>query len=304
MIVRTPPNTLAMLLAMRGSVMSQIWLRIVIVGVMATAVVTAPQVWYLPLVSFSLAPLSLLGLVLSIFLGFRNNACYDRWWEARKQWGHLIAQQRALARDVAVLLPDDEARRRRMLKRSIAFAGCLAARLRGLDEVAAVSKWLSAEDAEKLAKAGNRPSAILRWLSEETIQAMRAGEIDEILFRVIEDRIEEMNGVQAACERIRSTPTPFAYSLLLHRTSWIFCLLAPFGLIGSCGLVTPLISVVLAYAFFGLDALGDELEEPFGLLPNDLPLDAMVRVIEIDLLEVAGERDLPPPLAPIRYQLT
>ena len=92
--------------------------------------------------------------------------------------------------------------------------------------------------------------------------------------------------------------------MLLHRTSWIFCLLAPFGLWETCGLVTPVISVVLAYAFFGLDALGDELEEPFGLLPNDLPLDAMVRVIEIDLLEAIGERELPPPLLPKGRQLT
>ncbi|MGB5831381.1 MAG: bestrophin family ion channel [Thiohalocapsa sp.] len=36
---------------------------------------------------FSLAPFTLLGVALSIFLGFRNNAAHVRWWEARKQWG-------------------------------------------------------------------------------------------------------------------------------------------------------------------------------------------------------------------------
>jgi len=60
---------------------------------------------------------------------------------------------------------------------------------------------------------------------------------------------------------------------------------------------------IVAYTFFGLDALGDEIEEPFGLLPNDLPLDAICRGIEIDLRQALGERDTPPPLQPVDYCL-
>ena len=90
----------------------------------------------------------------------------------------------------------------------------------------------------------------------------------------------------------------------MHRTCWIFCLLAPFGLVGALGWITPFFSVLLAYAFFGLDALGDELEQPFGLMPNHLPLDAMVRVIEIEILQALGETALPEPLAPENGRLT
>ncbi len=60
---------------------------------------------------------------------------------------------------------------------------------------------------------------------------------------------------------------------------------------------------IVAYTFFGLDALGDELEEPFGTSPNDLPLDALCRTIEIGLKEALGETDLPAPLAPVDYCL-
>ena len=112
-----------------------------------------------------------------------------------------------------------------------------------------------------------------------------------------------MTEIQTACERLRSTPTPFAYALLLHRTAWLFCLLVPFGLVSSLGLATPVVTVILAYAFFGLDALGQELEEPFGRTPNAVPLDALVRNIEIAALEALGEAELPQPLLPQNYVL-
>jgi Bestrophin, RFP-TM, chloride channel len=89
--------------------------------------------------------------------------------------------------------------------------------------------------------------------------------------------------------------TPFTYTLLLHRTAWLFCLLLPLGLVGTLGMATPAATTILAYAFFGLDALGEELEEPFGLSQNALSLDALVRAIEIASLEALGETELPPP---------
>ncbi|MCW2249353.1 putative membrane protein [Azospirillum fermentarium] len=302
MIVRATGSSLSMLFAIRGSVVPQIWPRMLVVVLAAAVVVAVPHLWAQPLPSISLAPFSLIGLVLSIFLGFRNNACYDRWWEARKQWGHLIAQARAIGREFPALLPGDAGER--AVRRVIGFCACLSARLRGRDELAAAVPWIPAAEAVRVAAARNKPQAITRLLTHEIIAAHRAGAFGEVTLRLLEDRIEEMNAVQAACERIRSTPTPFAYSLLLHRTSWIFCLLSPFGLWETCGIMTPLFSLVLAYAFFGLDALGDELEEPFGTLPNDLPLDAMVRIIEIDLLEAVGEAHLPEPVKPVKYQLT
>jgi putative membrane protein len=59
----------------------------------------------------------------------------------------------------------------------------------------------------------------------------------------------------------------------------------------------------VAYTFFGLDALGDELEEPFGTAQNDLPLDAMTRNIEIDLAEYRGLDNVPEPLKPVDFVL-
>ena len=100
------------------------------------------------------------------------------------------------------------------------------------------------------------------------------------------------------------TPVPFAYTLLVHRTAMLFCLLLPFGLVGALGLATPLVTAILAYAFFGLDALGTELEAPFEATANGLALDAMVRGAEIDLLDALGTAELPAPLRPAGFLLS
>lgn len=100
--------------------------------------------------------------------------------------------------------------------------------------------------------------------------------------------------MQAGCERIMGTPLPFAYTLLLQRTAYVFCLLLPFGLVSSTGWGTPLFTAVVAYTFFGLDALSEELEDPFGSKANDLALDGLCRVREISVFEALAET--PPPM--------
>ena len=78
----------------------------------------------------------------------------------------------------------------------------------------------------------------------------------------------------------------------------------PFGLVDSIGFMTPFVVAIVAYTFFGLDALGDEIEEPFGLESNDLPLDAICRAIEIDLRASLRDEYVPAPLAAVNYCLT
>ena len=65
----------------------------------------------------------------------------------------------------------------------------------------------------------------------------------------------------------------------------------------------PFVVGIVAYTFFGLDALGDEIEEPFGNSPNDLALDAICRTIEINLREAVGEDHGLEPLKPVNYCL-
>ena len=303
MILRPRPTGWQLLYILRGSIVPAVAPKVLAIFVLAIGVSALGELWHpVGIERVSVAPFSLVGLVLTIFLSFRNNACHERWWEGRKQWGQLIVETRSLARECATLLPGDAARRTRVLRNAIGFAHALAARLRGKDMQAVARPWI--DDAQALASRQNTPDLLLTRISADLAEAHRAGAIDSILYGVLEQRVTAMAGIQAACERIAGTPLPFAYTLLLHRCAWLFCVLLPFGLATTLGWATPVVSAVLAYAFFGLDQLGDETEEPFGTEPNDLPLDAIVRTIEIDLLDSLGVRPLPEPLQPRGYQLT
>ncbi|MFH6781958.1 MULTISPECIES: bestrophin family protein [Methylobacterium] len=304
MIVRPRPGALAILFALRGSILPQIAPRVIGITAIACLVVATEQGWSrsIPLHA-GIGPFTLIGLALSIFLSFRNNACYDRWWEARKVWGALIVEARGLARLLAALLPEEDGeRRRRCLERLAGFTHALHARLRGRDAAAAATPFLPEAERGRLSACASPADAALTGLAVDLAGALRAGALSDVSFGLIEQKLAGLSGVQAACERIQGTPLPFAYTLLLYRTAWLYCLLLPFGLAESLGWGTPVATALVAYTFFGLDALGDELEEPFGSAANDLPLDALVRVVDGVVQDALG-KPVPPPLDPERYWL-
>jgi putative membrane protein len=132
-----------------------------------------------------------------------------------------------------------------------------------------------------------------------------SGHLTDLRVQSMEHNLNELTAYHGGCERIASTPIPYAYSVLLHRTVYMYCTLLPFSLLDSVGVLTPLISVFISYAFMALDAIASELEEPFGTEANDLALDALCVTIERSLLELCDVSDLPPALQPNkRYVLT
>lgn len=297
MIVRTKPSVWQLFTIYRLSVLPQVAWQLLSVCVFSALIVALqdwrPGLWR----TWSVAPFTLLGVALSIFLGFRNNACYDRWWEARRQLGALIGEMRSFARLAGSLPTKKPERRLYMVRLAIAFTYALMAHLRGWDMPAEVLFYSPGEPT--LATARNVPDALLRRIAVDITAMLAEGEIGEQIFRVFDDRLTAFASIQVACERIRATPTPFPYTLLLHRTAYAYCFLLPFGMASSMHWGTPLFCALVAYAFFGLDALGDELEEPFGRSLNALPLSAMARTVEISLLEALGESPLPQPLEPV-----
>jgi len=303
MIIRPRPRGWQLLYIRRGSIVPAIAPRVLAIGGLAVGATLLAELWH-PFAAGGLAvvPFTLLGLVLSIFLSFRNNACHERWWEGRKLWGQLLIEARGFARLANALLPADVVLRRRVSRPLVGFAHALAAQLRGREEIAAAMPWLEPDQLAAFERR-NVPDGLLALVAAELAASLRAGRIDSYLYGRFEAHLHALASVQGACERIAGTPLPFAYTLLLHRCVWLFCVLLPFGLAGALGWATPVVSMLLAYAFFGLDQVGEKLEEPFGLEANDLPLDAMVRTIEIDVLDALDERPLPEPLQPQGYLL-
>jgi putative membrane protein len=124
----------------------------------------------------------------------------------------------------------------------------------------------------------------------------------EPLLWILDAQVSELAAAVGGCERISNTPIPFAYGVLVHRTVYLYCFMLPFGLVADLGMATPLVCVFVAYTLFALEAIAQEISEPFGTDPNCLALNAMTRNIERSLLEQCGQ-EMPAEIAPCeRYR--
>jgi putative membrane protein len=295
MIVRGRPSAWELVGIFRLSVLPKILPRIVGITVWSAAVAWAAGRWAGVFKAFGPAPFTLLGIALSIFLGFRNNVSYERWWEARRQLGALIGEVRSLARVTLTVHGGDSVRRVRVVRGLIGYTYALMGFLRG--EAVSQDVRLYSEGLETTWR--NVPDALLRGLGAEYGAMLAEGEFGEVVWQRVDERLAALAAIQVACERIKGTPVPFTYTLLLHRTAYAFLVMLPFGLVGMMGYWTPAFAAVVAYAFFGLDELAAEFEEPFGPWLNALPLHAMARTVEISLLEAMGEKFVPRALEPV-----
>jgi len=279
------PTVRSILFTLNGSIVPVIWRRVLYTILLSVVVVWADFHLYTLKVGLNAAPLTLMGLTLAIFLGFRNTVAYQRWWEARTLWGELIIASRNLTRQTLSFLPDASADTRRELVQSlIAYAYAMRHYLRAKDPSADLAPWLPPQTLAAVMAAPNRPSALLAHIGVAYATAAGAEGASPILLAAIDKELGTLSHVLGGCERIQGTPLPYAYLLLLHRTVHIYCFLLPFCLVALVGWFTPLLVGVLAYTFFGLDALGDQIEDPFDILPNDLPLDAYCTTVKTELL--------------------
>lgn len=306
MIVREKPNVLRLFFIMQGSIVPRVLPHLIFITVLSIGIVFAREHWPSKIFKFDGAPFSLVGIALSIFLGFRNSACYDRWWEGRRCWGQLVTSSRTLARQTLLLekLGSGAAQSRpKILNDCYIFAHALVFKLRPESGFAGKSYGFSEASKGTSRDTEQDPDRVLTSIMNEIAHLRTSNLISDHDFQMFDGTLREMTNVQVACERLKNTPLPFGYTLLLHRTAYAFCFLIPFGFADTLGWGTPVVTALIAYTFFGLDALGDELEEPFGHHPNTLAIKAIATNIEIEMRRALGETILPSRQQPVDHVL-
>jgi putative membrane protein len=261
-------------------------------------------------------PFTLISLALGVFLGFRNNTAYERYWEARKLWGRLVNDSRSFARMVLTLIQVDATAhpkleatevtdlKRELVYRMIAYVASLRMHLRNeVSQLEELRGLLPDDELKGLTQQRNVPNALLLRMGQRVEDARRFGVLRNRDVLLLESKLNDITDVQGGCERIRNTPMPYSYTVLIHTIVAVYCFALPFGIVSTTHFLTPIVVVLIAYAFLGLDAVGDEIEEPFGYDYNDLPLNTLSRMIEVNLRQMLGETDLPKLLEPDAHRV-
>ena len=234
------------------------------------------------------------SIVLGLLLVFRTNTSYERFWEGRKLWGTLVNTVRNLARQMWVVIDepeiDDRLQKEEALRLLVGFAVAMKLHLRSEPVNDEMRAYVSLSRYEKLKTMNNPPLEVAFWLgdylqSQHDRHCLNAYQLTAML-----ELLNVMVDVLGGCERILKTPIPFAYSIHLKQLLLIYCLSLPFQMVDELMGWTGLVVALVSFAVFGIEAIGIEIENPFGHDPNDLPLDricdTMYRNIE-DLITLA-----------------
>ena len=248
--------------------------------------------------SMSVDPIifSLLGVVLSIFLVFRTNTAYDRWWEARKQWGALVNNCRNMAIYVDSMWPEaDEEIRRFMAKYISNFCLALAEHLRDgtkLDKLI----YMTDEEQAYYEKKNHVPNFIALRIFQRMAEAHRQQDINEGDYINIKAQHQSLLDILGACERIKKTPIPFSYAVYLKLFITVYALLMPICVEQLLGWFTIPLVMLVFFALAGIELLGEEIEDPFGLDCNDLPTGDIAHTIKRNVFEILEDQVTEPPL--------
>lgn len=244
---------------------------------------------------------TVLGTAIAFFIGFNNNQAYDRWWEARKVWGGLVNDSRSFARSLLSYVPQSDENNvlvQQMVRRHIAFLYALKAKLRGTVDLIYV-KYLDEEERKQVEKQANIHNAILHKQSEDLEKLYSSGKIDGFKFMQINELLVKFSDQMGMSERIKNTVFPTTYSYLTKVFIWLFVVTFTLVISQEMGVWSIFMGWMIGFVFVSTQINGMNLVDPFENNVAGIPLNQITRTIEINLLEMMGEEDTPPPILPI-----
>jgi putative membrane protein len=256
---------------------------------------------------FSLS--AILGSALAIFIAFRNNTAYARWWEARSLWGSIVNSSRVLARLIITFTDShahqpqynrekSEAFKRQLVHLCIAWPHVLRMQLRNSFDPSVLAPYLHETDLNALTQAQQKPNFLHLLMGKKIYQAMADGTLGGFDSFQMEGQLVALAHAQGGCERIKNTPLLRQYHFFTQVFLYTFMGLLPFTLVGDFdkpGVAAWLIplSLLMSFVFAIIAKVGEVNEDPFENRITDVPLTAICNTIERDLLEMLGESTLP-----------
>ena len=229
---------------------------------------------------------SLLGIVLGLFMVFRTNSAYERWWEGRKMWGGLVNSSRNMALKLSAYLGDQNDSEREWFSRMIPnFVFAMKEHLRNevlISELDIPEKDFLAE----LNRVNHKPNKLALGLYERVNQLYQNKVLTGDQLINLDKEVKDFIDIIGACERIKNTPIPYSYSMFIKKFIFIYLFTLPFGFVTSFGYVTVPTVMLISFILLSVELIAEEIEDPFGRDVNDLPTDELAKRIKDNIKEI------------------
>jgi ion channel-forming bestrophin family protein len=271
-------------------------------------------------------PVSIIGIAVAFYLGFKNSASYDRTWEARKIWGGIVNNSRTFTAGLLSFVEGDNRTViiKRIVYRHVAWLTALNYQLRvkkdwehsdsniksnthpfksdayyaELNQI--LMQYLDPAEMHDYVGKVNIATQLLKKQSlelqvlynEKYFNSFRHMELFKLLGTFYDD--------QGKSERIKNFPFPRQYASTALWQTVLFCMLVPFGMLSIFSdtytkyhLIVIPFSAMITWVFFLMEQIGDYSENPFEGSFNDVPISTITRDIEIDIRQMIGDGNIP-----------
>jgi len=262
---------------------------------------------------FSTTAIGLIATVVGIFIVFRFNEAYQRWWEARTLWGALVNDSRSFAREIITLLTPDRVPNigsnenaaklhTELVYRHLAYCNALRVTLRGQHSWDELAPFLSDDELIDLKNYANKPTRLDQSQGERLARIIGTDTAQQVLLMQLDSTLNRLYDIQGGCERIKNTAFPDEVRFISRALVWLSAIAVPIAFLSTdrqIRVIEVLAVVVISLSFMVVEQLGASLKNPFENEDNDTPMTALCRTIEIDLRQQLGETDTPPPIEPV-----
>jgi putative membrane protein len=264
--------------SMEGSVVGAIWKRVTFICVF-TALVCAFHQWIVTLPEVTLMAHQIGGAVLALFITFRTNSSYQRFYAGVHSFAQLLNTLQGLARVLLSHGVTDSGNAHGSIYISLALINVFPVvakhDLRSEDSTTEIERFIGAEPiyAGMIRDAPDKCAAIFQALGHEVVVMRRQGVIDSHSLMFIEEKLMLASGLWSECVKIARVPVPYVFAIEGSRIALFFLLTFPIVIVPSFGWATIIAMALLAYEILAIEALGSEIEDPFGRDANDIQLD-------------------------------
>lgn len=224
----------------------------------------------------------LFSFCLTIIIGFRINVAYARWWEARGHWGNLVNNIRGftLKTNAYIVLNTDIELKNYILK----FADIFKCHLHR--DVKGGRRSLAIVDIIVDDKYTNLPIFLMNQIIQKINNYKKQNKITFEQFLSLNEHITEITNVVGSCEKILNTLPPEELGVFTRFALLFYIVVFPLGWVSSFEFLVIPILIVLIYVLLGLEVIAEEIERPFAMDHNCLPLQNYVDVIETSVKEI------------------
>ncbi|MGB3467279.1 MAG: bestrophin family ion channel [Cyclobacteriaceae bacterium] len=242
---------------------------------------------------------SILGIVLGLFLVLRTNTAYDRWWEGRKQWGQLVNDCRSLAMKINAFIPEGRADDRDFYQKMIPnMVVAMKEHLRDSTRIGEMD-FANEQQMSIIARSKHRPNIIGKLMYERITRLRKEDVISADQLFLVDKELRGFANILGACERIKSTPIPFSYSMFIKKFLLVYAITLPIGFITSIGYWTIPLVLLAFYFLISIELISEEIEDPFGKDLNDLPLNELTIKIKENVNEIMEANLVDPQPVPL-----